>query len=141
MYYSAIALTIVSNVIYHIVQRVTPEKIPPLLTLGVTYATSTVLCFLLMPFFSLPGGWSGALKKINWTSFALGFAILGLELGFLLAYRIGWTVSTSALVSNVVVAILLLPIGALLFKEQLKPVNAIGILVCLIGLVMVNWRR
>lgn len=141
MYYYAIALTIVSNVVYHVVQRVTPEKVPPLITLGVTYATSTVLCLLLSPFFSRPESWLGAIKKVNWTSFALGLAILGLELGFLLAYRAGWTVSTSALVSNVVVAILLLPVGVLLFKEQLKSINMLGILVCLVGLVMVNWRR
>ena len=141
MYYSAIVLTIISNVAYHIVQRVTPEKVPPLITLGATYATSMVLCFLFSPLFTPPGGWVESLRKINWTSFALGVAIIGLELGFLLAYRAGWTVSTSALVSNVVVAILLLPIGALLFKEQLSSINTLGILVCLLGLVMVNWRR
>lgn len=141
MYYSAIVLTIISNVVYHIVQRVTPGKVPPLITLGVTYATAMVFCFLLAPLSTPPGSWVDAFRKINWTSFALGAAILGLELGFLLAYRAGWTVSTSALISNVAVAILLLPVGVFIFKEQLKSINTLGILVCLVGLVMVNWRR
>lgn len=140
MYYFAIILTIISNVLYHIFQRVTPEKVHPTLALAVTYATSTLLCVMLIPLFPFTEGLIASLKKINWASFALAIAIVGLELGFLLAYRAGWIVSAGSLVSNAIVAMLLLPIGVLLFRERLLSINYLGIVVCIIGLVMVSWR-
>jgi len=63
-----------------------------------------------------------------------------LELGFLLAYRAGWKISLGPLVSNVAVAILLIPVGLLLFREKISLVNLIGIGVCLLGLVLVNHK-
>jgi len=40
---------------------------------------------------------------LNWTSFALAFAIAGVEIGFLLAYRAGWNISLGAIASNVAI--------------------------------------
>lgn len=79
-----------------------------------------------------------SLQKLNWTSYALGLAIIGLELGYLLAYRAGWDLSLGALVSNSAVSLLLIPLGLLLFKERLTVVNGIGIVFCLIGLLLIN---
>jgi multidrug transporter EmrE-like cation transporter len=70
----------------------------------------------------------------------LGIAIIGLELGFLLAYRAGWNISLAGLVSNVIVGLVLLPVGLLLFQEKLTPLNLAGVVVCIAGLVMINWR-
>jgi multidrug transporter EmrE-like cation transporter len=82
-----------------------------------------------------------AFRQLNWASFGLALAIAGLEFGFLLAYRAGWEVSLSAIVVNVAASLLLIPIGLFFFREKLTPVNLLGILVCILGLVMVNWRK
>jgi multidrug transporter EmrE-like cation transporter len=42
---------------------------------------------------------------------------------------------------NVVASLLLVPVALLVFKQQLSWVNIVGILVCLAGLVMLNWKR
>lgn len=140
MYYAAIVLTVASNVLYHIFQKVTPAAANPLLALAVTYATSTVFClglFLVMP---ENRSLTDSLKVITWSSAALGLAIVGLELGFLLAYRSGWNISLAALVSTVAVALVLLPIGLMFFRERLSLANSAGFFLCILGLALMNWK-
>lgn len=81
-----------------------------------------------------------SVRKVNWASFTLAIAIVGLELGYLLAYRAGWEVSLAALVSNVIFTVLVIPIGLLWMQETLSLVNVIGILLCIGGLVLVNLK-
>jgi drug/metabolite transporter (DMT)-like permease len=78
---------------------------------------------------------------LNWASFALGLAIVGLEVGFLLAYRAGWNLNTTAVASNATAALVLLPTGILFFKERPSLVNIAGVFVCVLGLVMINMKR
>ena len=72
---------------------------------------------------------------------ALAFTLVGLEVGFLLAYRAGWTISLAGLFSNATVSVLLLPVGLMLFKDRLSGVNALGVLVAIVGLVLMNWGK
>lgn len=74
----------------------------------------------------------------NWTSIALGLAIVGLETGFLLAYRAGGNISYSGIFSNVAAMLILLPIGLIFFKEVLTIKNVLGIILCLAGLVLLQ---
>lgn len=140
LFYLSIALTIVSNVLYHVFQKLTPTNVNPMVALAATYLTATVVCLILLPFFPSTSNLLDSLHQLNWASFALAFAIIGLELGFLLAYRAGWNISQGPIVSNVAVALVLVPVGLLLFKERLSLLNLIGIAVCVAGLVMVNQK-
>lgn len=137
-FYLSIALAVLSSMLYHVILKFTPSNVNPALSLAVTYTIAVVLCLALLFFFPLKETATSALKQLNWASFALAFALVGLEVGFLLAYRTGWNISVAAIVVNVVVTVLLVPIGVLLFRERLSLVNVVGILFCAIGLVMVN---
>jgi drug/metabolite transporter (DMT)-like permease len=141
LYWSAIALAVLANVAYHVIQKKTPEAANPALTLSATYFVAAVVCFA--AFLVLPGRGSIGLEfaRLNWTSAALGIAIIGLELGFLLAYRAGGNVNTAALVANIAVSVILIPVGLLLFGEKLKPVNIVGIVLCVAGLVCMASRE
>lgn len=140
LYYLAIGLTVMSNVLYHVFLKVTPATVNPLLSLVVTYlvaATATAVIYLFYPDkTSLTAG----LKELNWASYALGFAIVGLEVGFILAYRAGWNINMAGLVSSTTVSMLLIPVGLLVFRESLTVVNVVGIALCLIGLILVNYK-
>jgi len=141
MFWFAIALTIVSNVFYHIFQKVTPQEVNPALALAVSYFAAGLICIALLPFFPLKDGLRESLKQLNWASFALAFTLVGLEIGFLIAYRVGWSINFAGLVSNATVSILLIPVGYYLFREQLNRTNAVGVVLAIIGLVLMNWRR
>ena len=140
MFYGAIALTVLANVLYHLVQKAIPANVNPLLSLTITYLVAAAASVILLPLFPLEGSLGAELRKINWTSFGLGAVIIGLELGFLLAYRAGWNISLASLVANTTVALILIPIGLLLFKERLTPVNIFGMVLALAGLVLVNLK-
>ncbi len=140
MVYGAIALTVLSNVLYHLFQKVIPGNVNPLLSLAVTYLVAATSTVLLLPFFPLQGTLGAEVRKLNWASLGLGAVIVGLELGFLLAYRAGWNLSLASLVANTTVALLLIPFGLLLYKEHLTPLNILGIVLALAGLVLVNLK-
>lgn len=140
MFYGAIALTILSSLLYHLFQKVIPGNVNPLVSLAVTYLVAATATLLLLPLFPVQGTLVAELRKVNWASVGLGGVIVGLELGFLLAYRAGWNLSLANLVSNTTVAILLIPLGLLLFKEHLNPVSILGVVLAIAGLMLVNLR-
>ena len=139
-YWFSIALVVIANVAYHIVQKNTPATVNPALTLAATYFTAAVCCFGAYLLFPGGQGFLAGFRQLNWTALLLGVTIIGLEVGFLLAYRAGWQVSTAALVANIAVSVLLIPVGLLLFREALKPVHIAGVVLCVAGLVCVSWK-
>lgn len=140
LYYFSIGLVVISTGLYHIVQKVTPGSVNPLLSLAVTYAAATLICLLLLPIFPLGASLLDSLRALNWASVALGFTVVGIELGFILAYRAGWDISLAAIVSSSGAALLLIPIGLLLFREHVSAINLAGVVVCVAGLILINVR-
>jgi uncharacterized membrane protein len=133
-------LIVCSIALYHIIQKLTPATAHPLAALTVSFAIAAFSCFVLV-FFSSPTKhrWL-AFQTVNWTSFALAFAIIGTDVGFLLAYRTGWKLNVTPIISNLLVALILIPISAVFFREWLTSTNLIGVGVCFVGLVMINLK-
>jgi multidrug transporter EmrE-like cation transporter len=141
LFYFSITLAIVSSALYHFTQKQIPSGVNPAVSIIVTYVVSLVLCFVLL-FFLPPGnGFAAAFRQLNWASYVLALSLVGLEVGFLLVYRSGWNIGLAAVLTNVVASLILVPVAIFVFKEKLSLVNLIGILVCLAGLVMLNWKR
>ena len=55
--------------------------------------------------------------RLNWASFLLGLVIVGLEAGWIYAYKAGWPVSTAFIVQSAILAGFLLLVGYLLYHE------------------------
>lgn len=138
LYWFSLALAVVANVFYHVFQKQTPVAAPPMLTLTVTYLSAAAVSLAAYVIFPGQGGLLAGLRSLNWTSVALGVSIVFLELGFLLAYRSGGNVNTAALLVNTTVAVLLVPVGMLLFREGFKPIHAAGVGLCLVGLYLMT---
>jgi drug/metabolite transporter (DMT)-like permease len=138
LYYAALALAILSSMFYHIFIKLTPEGAHPALSLFVTYGLATLLCGGMLLVRPLKTSLADAFQQLNWSSYALALAIVGLEIAYILAYRAGWRISIAAVLVNTTVTMLLIPIGLLAFREKLSPLNAAGILVAIAGLVMMN---
>jgi multidrug transporter EmrE-like cation transporter len=140
MQLSWLALAVVCTVGYHLVLKLTPAGVNPLLSLMVTYALVTALFGAILLF--SPGGFDlkQEARSINWTAIALAVAIVGLDLGFLFLYRGGFEVSLGALVTQSAAALLLLAIGVTVFREKLSVANAAGLALCLAGLWLVHRR-
>lgn len=140
LYYISVIIVIASNVLYHISQKSISGTINPAISLMVTYTVALILSFGLYFIFPAQEGILNGFKRLNWASYALGASILGLEMGFLLAYRAGWNISTVALFTNICIAIILIPIGLLFYKEHVNPVNIIGIVLSIAGVVCISQK-
>ncbi|SHJ80155.1 EamA-like transporter family protein [Geosporobacter subterraneus DSM 17957] len=138
--YLPIVLVVLSSLCYHIFQKSTPATLNPIATLIVTYVCASVVSITSFFIFVPKANLIESLRAANWASLLLGFAVVGLELGFLLSYRMGWNISTAGLLSNTLVALLLIPIGLLLYKENFSFTGISGVLLCITGLILITQR-
>lgn len=138
IYILPIVLIVLSNVVYNICQKSTPHAANPYVALLATYLTAALLTVVIYQFNKGEKGFWQALGDLNWTSLVLGVAIVGLELGFLLAFRVGWNISLGSLVSSSIVAMVLIPIGILFYHEGFELNKIIGVVLCLVGLILIN---
>ena len=133
-----IALVVLSNTLYQICAKSIPETVNPIASLTITYLTaaaaSVVLYCVLNRDVNLVQQW----RQVNWASIVLGLVLVGLEAGFIYAYKAGWQVSTAATVQSAFLAILLLVVGVALYHEAITWNNVVGVAVCLIGLAILN---
>ena len=135
-----IALVILSNTLYQICAKSVPEGIHPMASLTVTYlvaaAASAVLYFILQKEPDLIREYG----RVTWAPFVLGLVIVGLESGWVYAYKAGWQVSTASIVQSAVLAVVLLAVGYFLYRETLNWQKLVGAAICLVGIVFLNYK-
>ncbi len=141
LFYFSITLAICSSALYHFVAKSTPSNVNFSVSLLVTYAVAFTVTLFTFFFFPVKDGVIAELKKLNWASIGLAVAIVGIEFGFLLVYRAGWQLGIAAVLTNVVASLILLPVAIFFFKDKISWVNIAGIFICLIGLIMLNWKK
>ena len=65
---------------------------------------------------------------------------MGLEAGYIYLYRAGWEISRGSLTANISLAVILLFVGLLFYKEAFNIKQLFGILFCVAGIVLLNGR-
>ena len=128
-----IALVVFSNTLYQICAKEVPGGVNAFATLTVTYLVGALAS----------GNGASLLQeygRLNWASFLLGLVIVGLEAGWIYAYKAGWPVSTAFIVQSAILAGFLLLVGYLLYHEPLAWNKIAGVVICLIGLYVINYK-
>lgn len=115
-----------------------PADVNPFGALMVTYIVSAIISAIIFVVMVKPSNVAFELSKINWTSIILAFSLVGLEVGYVFVYRVGWTVSTATIVANIGLACVLLVVGYFLYKENVSIRQIIGFFVCMAGLILIN---
>jgi uncharacterized membrane protein len=138
MYLFSIILIVASNVIYNICQKSTPKNANSFSALFVTYLIATLFTIVFFLLNKTGKSFLSSLKDLNWTSIVLGLSIVGLEFGYLMAYRAGWEISLGSLVANIALALVLIPVGILFYREGFALNKILGAALCLIGLILIN---
>lgn len=59
-------------------------------------------------------------------------------MGFIYAYKAGWPVSTASIVQSAFLAVILLAVGVLFYKEAFTVNRVVGLVICLVGLYFIN---
>ena len=133
-----IGLVVLSNVLYQICAKSTPAAMNPLASLTITYAVGAAASAVLYYVLNRGGSLVREYANLNWSPFVLGIVIVGLEVGFIYAYKAGWPVSTASIVQSSFLAAALLIVGSLLYHEPLTVRKVLGVLICMAGLYFIN---
>ena len=135
-----IVLVILSNVMYQLCARRMPNSVDPFAALTVTYLVGAAASLLLYLLLRKGGNILEEFSQINWVPFIFGLVIVGIEVGWIFVYRAGWQVSTAPIVQSAIVAVILIILGFLLFKESMTWNKILGIAVCILGLFFINLK-
>lgn len=135
-----LALVVLSNVLYQICAKSVPNGMHPLASLTVTYTVSAVVSLVLFFVLNHGGNLFKEYAKLNWAPLVFGVVLVGLEVGFIYAYKAGWAVSTAQIVQSAILAVALLFVGFFLYREPLRWNKIVGVVICLAGLFVINLK-
>ena len=138
-YICPIALIVLSNLFYNICAKSFPSALNPFAALTITYVVAALLALIM--YFLTKDEKSGLLleyAKANWVPFVFGLCLLGLEAGFIYTFKAGWPISSAYIVTSAFLSILLIVVGFLLYKEPISWNKIVGVVVCLLGLWIIN---
>ena len=135
-----LGLVVLSNVFYQICTKSVPGKMDPFASLTITYAVGAAASLILYFVLSKGGNIIQEYRQTNWAPFVLGLVIVGLEVGYIYAYKAGWPVSVAQIVQAALLAVILIFVGYMLYKEAITWNKIVGIIVCLAGLGLINMK-
>ena len=138
MYYISILMAATAGVLYHVSQKSIPENASPAVSMMLTFATALLGTIIWYQFDGSERHLLDHVKETNWASISLGLSLIGLELGILLAYRAGWKVSNFSVANMTLLALFLLPVGMVLFKETVNFRTVVGLAIALTGIAIMK---
>lgn len=133
-----IALVVVCNVFYQIFAKGVPKDMDVMASMTITYLTAAAASAVMFLVMNPGGNLLREYSKLNAAPFLLGVSVVGLEAGFIYAYKAGWPVSTAQIVQSAFLALALIFVGALLYREAITVNKIIGVAICLVGLYFIN---
>ena len=133
-----IALVVVSNILYQLCAKSVPKDMDTMASMTVTYTVGAICSAIIYFVINKNGNLLGEYAKMNFAPALLGVSVVGLEVGFIYAYKAGWPVSTASIVQSAFLAVALILVGGLVYKEPITFNKIFGAAVCLVGLYFIN---
>lgn len=136
--YFPIGLIVISNIFYHVCAKSSPSKMDPFALLVLAYILCVIISAVLYFITNSGENLIQEFTHTNWTVIVMGLAIVGLEAGNILMYRVGWNINTGYLLHSAIFAVALLVVGYLVYKEAITLNKVLGVLICLAGIYFIN---
>lgn len=133
-----ILIIVASNVLYNVCAKSTPAEVNAFASLCVTYAVAAAVSFALFFITAKGRRITAAFSQINWSAAVLGLVIVGLETGYILAYRNGWKMNLVSVTANIILAVALIVVAAVFYRENITLRQIAGIAVCIGGLLLIS---
>lgn len=133
-----IALVVVANIVYQICAKSVPKNMDTMASMVITYLVGALCSAIMFFIMNRDASLLHEFSKSNSAPVWLGISVVGLEVGFIYAYKIGWAVSTASIVQSTFLSLALLVVGAVLYNEAITLNKIIGISICLVGLYFIS---
>ncbi|HEX4948129.1 MAG TPA: hypothetical protein VFZ34_15765 [Blastocatellia bacterium] len=136
--YFPILIIIAGGLLYQVSQKSIARGLNAYFVIIIAYLMGIALCLLCQWLYPAEGSLTQAFRKSNWAVYGIGAGAVLVEIGFLLAYRQGWQISVTSMLVNMVISLVLIPVGLLLYKEKISGWNALGIAFYFAGLLLIS---
>lgn len=133
---AALGMILVTGVLYQLCSKAIPEDINPFLPLMGTYVVAFITALLLFVLTKGASQFSVDIKKINVFCLLLGAVICFYELGFVLAYRNGFSLTTLPPIANILVIVAVCAVGVFFFAEKISLLHLGGLILAVTGIVI-----
>lgn len=120
-----VALTVCSSAIYHFMLKQASGK-SPFLILFWSYMIAAIVCLALIFFNEQQLKFSIPFKDRPYLPFVLALALIGIEFGYLTAYKTGGKIGQVSMMTQMVSLIFMLVLGLILMKEPMTFKKAFG---------------
>jgi multidrug transporter EmrE-like cation transporter len=124
---ATIAMAIAGQVIYQIGQRAVPRDASPFVVLALAYLVAAALCIALACAFGASVAGTKFRSALSWPTWVIALSIVAIELGFLTAYRSGWTIGTAYAVASTATLVSLAFFGRLVLSNPFSLRQLIGL--------------
>jgi drug/metabolite transporter (DMT)-like permease len=129
----SIALVIASQVTYQLAVKAIPSESHPFGVLIIVYRLAMVACIVLSPLAGRPLVFADFRRLLSWPTYLLALAVVGIEIGYLLAYRSGWKFGATFAVTSVATVSMLALLGIVWFGELIDGKRVLGLVLALAG--------
>ena len=137
MFFFMIALAVIANVFYHVASKSIPVEQNAFMGLVVNYATALIASAILF-FFTPHEKILVEATRTNWACILMGLSITGVEVAFVMIYRLGGELSTASLIVNILIALAMLFVGGFFYREQITLQKIFGAALCIAGVVLLS---
>jgi hypothetical protein len=124
---ATIGVVVTGQIVYQIGQRAVPHDASPLLVLAVAYGAAAALCVALAWAFGALTGKANLRYALMWPTCVIALSIVAIELGYLMAYRRGWTIGTAFATASTITVFALAAIGRIAFGNPLSTKQVLGL--------------
>ena len=129
-------LIVSASAMYHVASEKTAPDVNPFAGIIVIYLTA-LLTSLVVYFVSAKGiPLFAEMKKVNAFSIILGVVVCLVDLGYIMAYRSGFSIGKLSPLSSVTLIIVMALIAVIFYKEKLSPRHIIGLIIAAVGILL-----
>lgn len=137
-YIAPAILMVATRIPYMIIQKLTPDTIDPFVSVCLCYGVCLVVALAMFALTRQGQSLVQELRQINWTAPALGLCLVCMDVSALLMFRVGWDLSVGSVLLYVLLAIALVIVGGIFYKERISPKRLVGICFCILGVLMIS---
>ncbi|GAX00590.1 EamA family transporter [Secundilactobacillus silagei] len=137
-YFWPLILTVFANMLYQLSARDVSHTIDPFFSLIITYGVALLGSLILYLVGGKQQSLSFDLHQVNWASITMGLAIIFIEFGYMLSYKAGAPIGSTAMTVNIILTLLLIPIGLIFLQESFTLRNTVGVVLAVAAIYLLN---